>query len=406
MPSSKKIIVIGGGPAGLMAAEVMAKAGHSVTLYDQMPSLGRKFLMAGRGGLNLTHSEELGDFVKRYGSAAQKLTPYIKRFSPEALRRWCEELGQETFIGTSGRIFPKSLKASPLLRAWLQRLDKLGVKFEMRKKWLGWEKGDLVFVGTDKKYITPKADAVILAMGGASWPRLGSDGSWVEALEHEKIAVTPLEPANCGFIVPWTDIFRNKFEGLPLKPVTLSFAGTTIPGEAMITAKGLEGGAVYALSSALRQTITDEGCATLTIDLRPGVSADDLFQRLEIARGSRSLSTHLQKAGGLSPVAIGLIQEVVHKENLKIDTTQAQVDLIKALPLKLKAPASIERAISSAGGIPLDTLDENFMLKDKPGVFAAGEMLDWEAPTGGYLLQATFSTAVAAAEGALHWLKA
>jgi len=398
------IAIIGGGPGGLMAAETLAKAGIPVTVYERKPTLGRKFLMAGRGGLNLTHSEDIETFMTRYGSAAARLRPAIENFPPAALRAWCEGLGQPTFTGTSGRVFPKSLKASPLLRAWQIRLSELGVTFVFQRQWLGWNSaGELVFTNADGKTETAAPAATVLALGGASWPRLGSDGGWLEILQQQKIPVTPLRPANCGFAVTWSEIFRSRFAGQPLKPVMLSFAGKNIQGEMMVTEKGIEGGVVYALSAPLRDEIEKNGGATLTLDLRPGVSSAELTRRLSFPRGTLSFSNFLRKEGGLSPVAIALTREIGGKDVQNI-APAALTALIKALPLKLEAPFPLDRAISTAGGIRLDALDDRFMLKDKPGVFAVGEMLDWEAPTGGYLLQATFSTAVWAAQGVVKWV--
>jgi uncharacterized flavoprotein (TIGR03862 family) len=397
MTTDKTIIIIGGGPAGLMAAETLAQAGLDVTVYERKPSLGRKLLMAGRGGLNLTHSENLDMFLPRYGAAAVKLEPAIRAFPPVALREWCEGLGEPTFIGSSGRVFPKSMKASPLLRAWQERLSKLGVRFMMQHEWAGWDpQGRLVFRAAGKVHHA-KADATLLALGGASWPRLGADGGWADILKTHGIPVTPLVPANCGFTVAWSEIFRQKFAGEPLKPVTLSFGGTSVPGEAMITANGIEGGAIYALSAALRTEIAAKGKAELRLDLRPGVKEPDLARRLNGPRQAKSFSNFLRVIGGLSPVAISLLREA----NADVAELSAEklAQLIKSLPLTLDAPFSIDRAISSAGGIALDAVDESYMLKKLPGVFVAGEMLDWEAPTGGYLLQACFSTAVAAAKG-------
>ncbi|MGZ9097845.1 MAG: NAD(P)/FAD-dependent oxidoreductase [Micavibrio sp.] len=399
-----EIAIIGGGPAGLMAAEVIASAGHAVTVYERKPTPGRKFLMAGRGGLNLTHSEEYEPFIARYGRAAEWLAPVIQKFPPSALQDWCEGLGQPTFVGTSGRIFPESLKASPLLRAWKARLDQLGVRFVFQQDWTGWDAdGSLLIADEQGQVTTIKPDATILALGGASWPKLGSDGGWVAILKAQGIPVTPLRPANCGFAVAWSDHFRERFAGQPLKPVTLRFAGKTVQGEVMITANGVEGGAIYALSAALRDEIDLNGAATMMCDLRPGLSAADLVERLQTPRGSQSLSTYLQKSGGLSPVAINLIREVAGKD-IPDQTPHALAQQIKNLPLTVTAPFPLDRAISTAGGIPRDAFDDHFMLRARPGVFVAGEMLDWEAPTGGYLLQATFSTAVAAANGVLDWL--
>ncbi len=400
------VAVIGGGPAGLMAAEVLASAGVGVTVYDRMPSPGRKFLMAGRGGLNLTHSEALETFVTRYGAAAERLSPVLTSFPPSALRAWCEGLGLPTFVGSSGRVFPEGMKASPLLRAWLKRLEEKGVRLVTRRRWLGWnDDGALLFADPEGQTERVTPTATLLALGGGSWPRLGSDGGWVEILARHGIPVAPLRPANCGFQVAWSEVFRQRFAGQPLKPVTLSFGGRDVRGEAMVTAEGIEGGAVYALSAALREAIATQGTAVLAVDLRPGLSREELAQRLQTPRSSQSLTNYLRKAGGLSPLAIGLLREAMPVEWLSSATPDELAMLIKAVPLRLTATCGLARAISSAGGISLAALDAHFMLRDKPGVFAAGEMLDWEAPTGGYLLQGTFSTAVAAAQGVLDWLR-
>ena len=399
------VVILGGGPAGLMAAEVIASAGRAVTVYDHMSSVGRKFLMAGRGGLNLTHSEPLEPFLERYGAAALWMGPVIRRFPPEALRDWCHGLGQPTFVGSSGRVFPVGLKALPLLRAWLRRLDGLGVRFAMKRKWIGWDaEGALLFTGPDGVRERVEASATLLALGGASWPRLGSDGSWVGILEREGISIAPLAPANCGFIVPWSDVFRQKFEGQPLKAMTMTFGERTIQGEAMVTAQGLEGGPLYALSSRLRAALAAEGVARLEIDLRAGLSHEELAARLGGGRGSQSFSNFLRKQAGLSPVAIGLLYETTQGEDVKMLPPYDLAQKIKACSVRLTATTSLARAISTAGGIAREALDENFMLRQKRSVFAAGEMLDWDAPTGGYLLQGTFSTAVAAAQGVLKIL--
>jgi uncharacterized flavoprotein (TIGR03862 family) len=394
--SDKKIAIIGGGPAGLIAAEKLSAQGLQVTVYERKPSVGRKFLMAGRGGLNLTHSEDLKSFIGRYGPQAEILRPIIRAFPPQALRDWCEGLGEKTFIGTSGRVFPESLKASPLLRAWLARLEKLGVRFMLNHDWRGWDGSSLIFETPDGPALI-QADAVLLALGGASWPRLGPDGSWVEILKQQDVRIAPLQPANCGFVVEWSDVFRKKFAGQPLKPVITTFKDTKIPGEIMITEKGVEGGAIYALSSLLREEINQKSTATLILDLKPDLSVALIEQRLKKSRGRDTFSNHLRKTLRLPPVAIGLIMEKRNPPEL--------APLIKNYSLTLQAPFSIERAISSAGGISFDSVDTRFMLENKPGVFVAGEMLDWEAPTGGYLLQACFATGIHAAQGIIEWLQ-
>lgn len=396
--------MIGGGPAGLMAAETLADAGIAVTVYDRMPSLGRKFLMAGRGGLNLTHSDRMELFLSRYGAAADHLRAALEAFSPDDLRAFSEALGQPTFVGSSGRVFPHSMKASPLLRAWLRRLDAKGVQVALRQRWRGWnEQGRLVFAGADGAARSVAADVTVLALGGASWPKLGSDGGWADILRREGVPVTSLRPSNCGFLVAWSDIFRDRFEGWPLKRIALSFGNETVRGEVMIARSGLEGGGVYALSSALREAIEKSGEAILTVDLLPGVTADELRRKLNAPRGKQSLSTFLRKAASLPPAAIGLAQEIAQGK-LGGLSPDAMVKLLKALPVRLTGTAPIARAISTAGGIPFEELDTHFMLRRKPGVFAAGEMLDWEAPTGGYLLQACFATGVAAGRGAVEWM--
>jgi len=377
----------------------MAEAGLAVTVFERMPSVGRKLLMAGRGGLNLTHSEPLERFVPRYGAAASWMAKLLEALPPQALIEWCEGLGQPSFVGSSGRVFPKAMKASPLLRAWLKRLDGMGVRIVTRAQWSGWDNdGALRFAdGTNFE-----ADAVVLALGGGSWPRLGSDGGWTTLLPGVKVA--PLQPANCGFQVAWSAMFRARHAGSPLKRIVLSFEGRRVEGEAMIAAAGIEGGAVYALSAPLREAIAREGVALLQIDLRPDLSLDNLSEKLDGPRGGLSLSNFLRKRGGLSPVAIGLVQEALHA-TANGGATEPLAPLIKALPLRLLAPFGLERAISTAGGIALSELDERLMLRRRPGVFAAGEMLDWEAPTGGYLLQGCLASGVVAGRGAAAWLK-
>lgn len=396
------VAVIGGGPAGLIAAEKLAEAGIRVIVYDRKPSLARKFLMAGRGGLNLTHSEDLTRFLARYGASERHLAPFIGTFTPASLREWCEGLGEAVFVGSSGRVFPKSMKASPLLRAWQLRLAKLGVEFCLQFEWRGWnDKGALVFVNAEGIEETTVPSATLLALGGASWPRLGSDGSWTKYLTDKGIAVSPLRPSNCGFTVNWSDVFRSKYSGQPIKPVVLSFGGQRIAGEAMLTEKGIEGGAVYALSAPLREMIAKAGSAVLHIDLKPGLEDAELTVRLQEPRRGRSLSNFLRQEVALSPAAIGLLQENQCAKTLSAAELAA---LIKSFPVELKGTFEIDRAISSAGGIAWDEVDGNLMLRKHKGMFAAGEMLDWEAPTGGYLLQACFSTGVAAAHGIMLYL--
>jgi uncharacterized flavoprotein (TIGR03862 family) len=389
-----------------MAAEALARGGARVTVYDAMPSAGRKFLMAGRGGLNLTHSEPLPDFLARYREARPRLAAAVEAFPPDALRAWSEALGQPTFVGTSGRVFPKAFKASPLLRAWLRRLDSEGVKFAFRHRWTGWgDQGHLRFQTPDGPRAV-EASAIVLALGGASWPRLGSDGGWVEILGARGVAVSPLRPANSGFTVSWSDVFRDRFEGQPLKGVSLTIGRHTARGEAMITRTGIEGGAIYARSAELRDAILRDGQATLTVALRPDLSTDDLAKKLSAPKGKQSLSNFLRKAANLSPIAIGLLQEAAKASGVTLASMPAAdlARLINSVPIKLTGVAPIARAISSAGGIAFDELDADYMIRSLPGVFAAGEMLDWEAPTGGYLLQASFATGAAAGNGALKWL--
>ncbi|MGB9115492.1 NAD(P)/FAD-dependent oxidoreductase [Bradyrhizobium sp.] len=405
--SQTQVAIIGAGPAGLMAAEVLSQGGARVTVYDAMPSAGRKFLMAGRGGLNLTHSEKLPAFLSRYREAMPQLAAAIEAFPPDRLREWSEALGQPTFVGSSGRIFPKSLKASPLLRAWLRRLDAMGVQFSLRHRWIGWdENGHLLFQTADGQS-SVDARATVLALGGASWPRLGSDGGWVEPLGAKGVKISTLKPANCGFMVAWSDIFRDRFEGEPLKGIALSFGAHSVRGEAMITRNGIEGGAIYALSADLREAILSSGSATLRVALRPDLGTHDLVARLSAPRGKQTFSNWLRKAAQLSPVSIGLLQEAAVVSGISLSSLSPEnlAERINAVPLQLTGIAGIARAISSAGGISFDELDADFMIRRLPGVFAAGEMLDWEAPTGGYLLQACFATGVAAGRGVLKRLE-
>lgn len=399
---SKDIAIIGAGPAGLIAAERLAGAGHRVTIHERMASPARKFLLAGRGGLNLTHSEPLESFLPRYGAARDWLEPAVQSFSPQALRDWADGLGAESFVGTSGRVFPKAMKASPLLRAWLRRLDGLGVRLEAGRRWTGWNaQGELSFA-TAAGEVTLTPDATLLALGGASWPRLGSDGGWVPLLAGRGVTVSPLQPANGGFAVAWSDTLRERFAGAPLKRITVRFAGKEIAGEAMIDAHGLEGGAIYALSGPLREAIARGGSAMLEIDLRPDLDLARLTDKLGKRRPGETLSNHLRKAAGLSPAAVAVLRDSVGG---RLDETpSALAAAIKSAPVRLTETMPIDRAISSAGGIVASEIDEGFMLRRLPGVFVAGEMLDWEAPTGGYLLQGCFATGVAAAVGMVAWL--
>lgn len=389
------VAIIGGGPAGLFAAERLARAGQKVDVFDRMPTLGRKLLMAGRGGLNLTHSEDLETFLTRYGASRPHIEAALRAFPPDALREWAAALGEETFAGSSGRVFPKSFKASPLLRAWLRRLGELGVTIHTRNTWTGWDAGGaLRFETVDGAATVKPGKATLLALGGASWPRLGADGGWTNILAARGVAITPLQPANSGVLIAWSDIFRDRFAGQPLKRVKLSAGGVESFGEAMVTQRGLEGGAIYALSASLRQN------DSITIDLKPELTAGNVTERLaHTSRRGETLTNLLRKALALSPVQTGLLREAASKD-LPRDP-EALAALVKSATLKLDGIAGLERAISTAGGISFSGLTENFELKGLPGVFAAGEMLDWEAPTGGYLLQACFATGAAAAAGIL-----
>lgn len=405
-----RVAIVGAGPGGLMAAEVLARSGAAVTVFDRMPSAARKFLLAGRGGLNLTHSEPIDAFLERYGSARAVVEPAVRRFPPDALRSWCASLGQPTFVGSSGRVFPEAFRATPLLRAWLARLTDLGVEFRMRHRFLGWDETDgLRFQDHTGTLHVIGADAVILALGGASWPRTGSDGGWVTSLLERGLTVAPLRPANCGFDIAWSPRFAERYAGFPLKNIAVSCVGSRAPGvrgEAMITTAGIEGGAIYAIGAAVRDAIDRDGSAFVAVDLHPDVTVDALTTRLTRRRPGDSFASHLRRAAGLAPVEVALLDERRSRDRVAIGDARAVACLIKDVRLRLDAARPIDRAISTAGGLALDEIDEHFMLRRFPGVFAVGEMLDWEAPTGGYLLQATFSTAVAAAEGVQRRLEA
>jgi uncharacterized flavoprotein (TIGR03862 family) len=383
------IAIIGGGPAGLMAAEVAAARGAAVHLFDAMPSVGRKFLLAGKGGMNLTHSEPLDRFTARYGARANLFAPWLAGFGPSQVREWAAGLGIDTFVGTSGRVFPTDFKAAPLLRAWLRRLKGLGVTAHARHRWLGWD-GPALRFATPAGETSVQAAATVLALGGASWPNLGSDGGWVDILRGRGIEAEPLVPANCGFDVGWSDEFRRRFAGQPVKVVALSFAGRRVRGEIMLTDTGIEGGAVYALSAPMRDAIAASGRAVLELDLMPDWTPERLSAALARPRGSLSLATWLGKAVGLKGPALRLCREVLPAEVLSDPVRLAPV--LKALPLVLTAPRPLAEAISTAGGVRFEDLDERLMLRSIPGVFVAGEMLDWEAPTGGYLLTGCLTT--------------
>jgi len=398
----KKAIVIGAGPAGLMAAEVLATAGVTVDVYDAMPSAGRKFLMAGKSGLNLTHAEAFDNFADRYGTRRAWVEPWLRVFDAQALRAWARGLGVDTFVGSSGRVFPADMKAAPLLRAWLHRLRAAGVRFHMRHRWLGWE-GDVPVFDQDTK-VGAGRTATILALGGGSWAKLGSDGAWVPLLAARGVPVAPLKPANCGFDLPWSTHFLDRFAGQPVKSVVATFGGRQRPGEFVVTRHGVEGGLIYAFSAPLRDAIEADGAATLHLDLAPGRTLERLMAEIAHPRGARSMASHLQSRAGIAGVKAGLLRECVPKEDFAAPPRLAAA--IKRLPLKLAAPRPLDAAISSAGGVRRDALDERLMLKAIPGTFCCGEMLDWEAPTGGYLLTACFASGHAAGHGALAWLAA
>jgi len=398
----KHAAIIGAGPAGLAAAETLSTHGLRVTIFERMPSPARKFLMAGRGGLNLTHSESFDSFLPRYGENAGTLTRLIQAHPPVDVVSWAEGLGQETFAGSSGRIFPKAMKASPLLRAWLRRLDAHGVEIKLRQTWTGWSDDGAPLISDNGALPAPIAcDATLLALGGASWPRLGSDGAWQETFEKSGIAVTPLVASNSGLLIAWSDHFKSRYAGEPLKRLAVTFKGDTQRGEAVITRQGLEGGAVYALSSTISARTHGGGWANIVLDLKPDEPHDVIANRLRRPRGKDSVANWLRKCLKLSPAAIGLLREA--SRDLPADPDDL-ARLIKAMSLMVQGTSGLDRSISTAGGVAFASLDENLMLRARPGTFVAGEMLDWDAPTGGYLLQATLSTGVAAANGLLAWL--
>lgn len=402
-----QVAIIGGGPAGLMAAEALSRTGMQVDVYDAMPSLGRKFLQAGVGGLNITHSESFEVFGTRYGNRQSQLQAMLNRLPPSALRAWVHELGIATFIGSSGRVFPMQMKAAPLLRAWLHRLRAAGVHLHVRHRWLGWDANGAIRLDGPHGEILCKPDATVLALGGASWPQLGSDAAWVPWLQAAGAEIAPLQSANCGFEVAWSPHLREKFAGTPLKPVALSFTdaeGKTErrQGEMIISAHGVEGSLIYAFSQRLREQLNAHGSATFHLDLVPGRDADRVLAEISQPRGARSLSSHLKSRLGLSAIKIALLREVLGKEACADTALLAKA--VKAMPITVHAPRPIAEAISTAGGVSFDSLDRNLMLKAKPGVFVAGEMLDWEAPTGGYLLTACLATGLWAGLGVQDWL--
>lgn len=399
------VAIIGGGPAGLMAAEVLAGAGIRVELFDAMPSVGRKFLLAGVGGMNITHSEAKPAFLSRYRERETEVAALLADFDADALRTWIHDLGIDTFVGTSGRVFPSDMKAAPLLRAWLKRLREAGVLIHTRSRWLGWSAdGSLRIQGAAGEQAI-QADACVLALGGASWARLGSDGTWVPLLQERGVAIAPLQAANCGFEVHgWSALLRDKFAGAPLKNVTLAMEGEPPRrGEFVLTASGVEGSLVYALSAAIREQINQQGSARLQLDLQPDRSLEKVTQLLAKPRGSRSMAKHLHGQLGLDGAKAALLRELTSAEQFAEPARLAAA--IKALPLTLLRPRPLDEAISTAGGVPFEELNAGLMLRQLPGVFCAGEMLDWEAPTGGYLLTACFASGRTAGLGVLAWLK-
>jgi uncharacterized flavoprotein (TIGR03862 family) len=403
----QRVAVIGGGPAGLMAAEVLAMGGVQVDLYDAMPSVGRKFLLAGKGGMNITHSEPLPAFRSRYGAREPELARWLDAFEPQAVRDWIHGLGIDTFVGSSGRVFPTDMKAAPLLRAWLHRLREAGVRLHMRHRWLGWQDGRLR-IATPEGEILVEADATVLALGGASWARLGSDGAWVPLLREKEVDVAPLAPSNCGFDVDWSAHFSEKHAGAPLTTVAIAWRGRDgamekRQGQFVVTRSGIEGSLVYAISAPLREQIAQDGSASIWLDLLPDLDPARVESEVARPRGSRSMSSHLQSRLGIKGVKAGLLHECLSKDDYADPAKVARA--LKALPLLLTRPRPIDEAISSAGGVRFEALEEgSAMLRALPGVFVAGEMIDWEAPTGGYLLTACFGSGRAAGRDALAWV--
>ena len=399
----KSVAVIGAGPAGLMAAEVLSQNGAQVDVYDSMPSVGRKFLMAGKSGLNLTHSESFEQFAARYGSRQKWIEPMLKEFGANELRAWAQELGIETFVGTSGRVFPVGMKASPLLRAWLKRLQSNGVTIHTRHRWIGWNEDQSLRFETIDGEKSVKADAVILALGGGSWSRLGSDGVWVQWLEQAEVKVEALKSSNCGFDVAWSEHFRQKYHGHPIKSVVLSFDEFLQQGEFIITKHGVEGSLIYSVSAQVRDAIALYGTTNVQLDLAPNLTREDVVKKLSKPRGSKTMASHLEKTIGIKGVKAGLLREFLSKDDF--GNNERLAEAIKNLSIPLASPRPIDEAISSAGGVAFEELDEHLMLKKMPGVFCAGEMLDWEAPTGGYLLTACFASGNLAGQGTLNYLR-
>lgn len=399
----KTVAIIGGGPAGLMAAEVIRARGVAVDVYDAMPSVGRKFLMAGRGGLNLTHSEPFEKFVARYGKRRARIEPLLRSFGPDELREWARGLGIESFVGTSGRVFPVGMKTSPLLRAWLRRLDEAGVQFHLSHKWRGWNADRSLKFETPEGGKNIRADAAVLALGGGSWARLGSDGAWVGLLSQAGVKVEALKPSNCGFDAAWSPHFRDRFEGQPIKSVVLTFGSFRQQGEFILTKNGVQGSLIYAASAWVRDEIYAKGNAIIQLDLAPDKTEAQLLEKLSKPRGARTLASHLEKTVNIKGVKAGLLREFVPKEDFA--NMERLAASIKCLQIPLVATRPLDEAISSAGGVTFESLDENLMLRSQPGVFCAGEMLDWEAPTGGYLLTACFASGRAAGLGVLRWIE-